>query len=929
MRTLAPSLICLLLAARATLAAPIDDAREALRTGRYAEAEATLQKLLKAGSTGPAALLLGRLQLETGRYAEAGKTARTAAKGKLKAPALTLQGEALRLEGKLPEAEKLLKEAVTVTPKHYRAFAYLGLVYHEQGKLADAKTTFDVFYDDYGDGKIKKDNAEHLTYVAMACRHTDNFRDASDTYRDATKADPKQVEAFLQWAEISLEKYEAGYAEKHYDSVLKINPNHPDALIGLAQVKLEQSNDVEGALKLCAKAEKVNPHHLEAAALRAQVLIDSEENLKAEAVLAPALKRNPNHLGALTMLAASHFLRDDLPGFKKVRDRVLKLNPRYTRFFHEVVGLAVRQHRYQESIELSKQAVKIDPQDWYSLADLGTNHLRLGDDANGLKHLRQAWKGDAFNVRNYNLLNLYDDVVAKEYVFISSQNFKLRVHKQDQELIRRTTIPLLEKAFGIYVKKYKFKPRTPVVVELFRDPSHYAVRTVGLPGLSALGVCFGPLITSTSPLAGRFNWGQVLWHELNHVFTIQMSRSRVPRWLTEGLADMEPQIERGEWKRENDFDIYRAIRSGRLKGLESMNTAFTQAKSLAEIVVAYYQGSLLAIYLIKQYGLEKMLEALRLYGKGKRTEEIIPAVYRVSLAEVDNRFRTAELKRLAYYDRNWYLDPESFSDLDARERAAKDRPADAAAQASLAAAQLRAGKLKEAEAQAQKALGIDARNKIALFVAAEAARARRDEARTAELLRKLVSAGGDGYDARLALGELALAKQNLREAEQHLNQAKRLDPERAIPYWRLAQAYEKARQTDRVIAELRGFAALEQQSFGPILKLVKLLAERKDWAGVRQYGTIGYYIHPASVELHRLLAQAYASAAPRAELEKAVWHLETALLGRSEKPADLHVELARVHLQRKDPRRAKAEVQKALKADPAHAEAKALAGKLR
>ncbi len=916
-----------LLASPAVRAAPLADAEAALRAGRYAEAEAALVKLAPAG--GPAALALARVQLETGRLAEAARTARAAAKGKLKAAGLTLAGEALRLEGKLPEAERTLKEAVAAAPKHYRALAYLGLVYHEQGKQSDAKSTFDVFYDDYGDGKIKKDNAEQLTYVAMACRYTDNFRDASDTFRDATQVDAKQVEAFIQWAEISLEKYEAGYAEKHYSSALKVNPNHPDALLGLAQVKLEQANDVDGALKLIARAEKVNPHHLGAVALRAQILIDAEENRKAEALLAPALKRNGNHLGALTMLAASHFLRDDQRGYEQVRDRVLKQNPRYTRFFHEVVELAVRHHRYRESIELSKHAIKIDPQDWYSLADLGTNYLRLGDDANGLKYLKQAWKGDAFNVRNYNLLNLYDDIVSKAYVFVSSPNFKLRVHKEDQELIRRTTVPLLEKAFALYVKKYKFKPKTPVIVELFRDPSHYAVRTVGLPGLSALGVCFGPVITSTSPLAGRFNWGQVLWHELNHVFTIQLSRSRVPRWLTEGLADMEPQLERAEWKRENDFDIYKAIRGGRLKGLESMNTAFTRAKSLEEMVVAYYQGSLLAVYLIKQHGLDRVLEALKLYGKGKRTEEILPSLYRTSLAEIDRGFRAAEEKRLGYYGRTWYLDLEAYSDLEAREGAAKARPADAGAQAALAAAQLQAGKLKEAEAQAQKALGLDARERVALFVAAQAARARRDEARAAELLRKLIAAGGDGFEPRLVLGGLALAKNDLKEAEQHLGAAKRLDPERGMPYLMLARAYEKARRTDALIAELKGFVALEQQSFGHAFKLVKLLAEKKDWAGVRQYGMTAYYIHPASVELHRLLAQAFSAPAPRAELDKAAWHLETALLAAPEKPAELHVALAKVHLERKDARRAKAEVQKALKADPAHAEAKALAGKLR
>jgi len=42
-------------------------------------------------------------------------------------------------------------------------------------------------------------------------------------------------------------------------------------------------------------------------------------------------------------------------------------------------------------------------------------------------------------------------------------------------------------------------------------------------------VCFGQVITAMSPSNGDINWGMVLWHELGHVFAIQLSNSRVPR----------------------------------------------------------------------------------------------------------------------------------------------------------------------------------------------------------------------------------------------------------------------------------------------------------------------------------------------------------------------------------------------------------------
>ncbi len=928
-----------LLATAATAEArSLDHARKLLLGGKYAAAEEAFKSLARSKG-GPAWLGVGRVQLETGRYAEAAKSALKAARGKNRAKtgvaALTLLGEVQRARGDSKAAIGTFNQAISAgrhrKPKPYRAMILLGLTYHQTGQRGLAKAIFDSFYDDYGDGTIAKSNAEHLTYVAMACRYTDNFRDASDVFADATKADATQVEAFVRWAEVSLEKYEAGYAEKHYQRALAVNPHHARALVGLAQVVLEQSNDVRAAEKLLRKALKTNPSSVIARVVQAQMLIDNEEYLKGEGLLKQALKRDPRHLAALTMLATSHYLRDDAAGFARLKKKVLGINPKHSRFFHTVVKLAVRHHRYAESIKLGLEALKIDPQDPYALADLGTNHLRIGDDQTGLKYLQRAWQGDKYNVRNYNLLNLFEQDVAKHYEFVRTKHFRLRVHKSEKALITRIVAPLLERAYGTYQRKYRFTPKLPIVVEFFQDPQHYAVRTVGLPGLSALGVCFGPVITTTSPLAGRFNWGQVLWHELNHVFTIQLSRSRVPRWLTEGLADMEPALVRKEWKRENDFDIYKALRSGRLHGLASMNSAFTRARSLHDMVVAYYQGSLMAIHLVKHWGLSKVIAGLRRYGRGEGTDKVLPSITGLSLAALDKRFRAAELKRLAHYNRNWYADLAAYGDLAARRKQADAKPNDGPLQAAYAAALYVAGKKRAAAAAVERALKAAPRERLALMIGAQLALAKRDRGLAKGRLAALVSAGGDGYAARLALGQLPLLNKDLKTAVKHLAAAKRFDPEQGRPYQMLYRAYLKAGKTDRAISELKRLAWLQQQSFGPIAKLVTMLHQRQDHAGVRKYGQMAYYIAPGSVTLHGHLADAYLAKAPRVDLKRAAWHLDTALMT---KPADksvvagLHVKYAKLHLLRRDKRQARSHYQKARKADPDLPELRQLKQKL-
>ena len=71
--------------------------------------------------------------------------------------------------------------------------------------------------------------------------------------------------------------------------------------------------------------------------------------------------------------------------------------------------------------------------------------------------------------------------------------------------------------------RLRYADDAPVQIELFTDPDQYSVRTVGLPNLGALGVCFGQVITALSPSNGNLNWGMILWHEMGHVFAIQLS----------------------------------------------------------------------------------------------------------------------------------------------------------------------------------------------------------------------------------------------------------------------------------------------------------------------------------------------------------------------------------------------------------------------
>src|SRR5690606_10953308 len=109
----------------------------------------------------------------------------------------------------------------------------------------------------------------------------------------------------------------------------------------------------------------------------------------------------------------------------------------------------------------------------------------------------------------------------------------------------------LTEAHAVLTKKYDITLEQPTLVEIFDDPRDFAVRTFGMPGNPGyLGVCFGDVITANSPSSPAGNstaWASVLWHEYAHVITLNLTRNKMPRWLSEGISVYEELVVDPSW----------------------------------------------------------------------------------------------------------------------------------------------------------------------------------------------------------------------------------------------------------------------------------------------------------------------------------------------------------------------------------------------
>jgi cellulose synthase operon protein C len=903
--------------------------RDKLTAGDYKTAIGELAKATGKDQK-PARVLLARAQMATGDYAAAEGTLAPIAQGGKDAIAIEariLLNELRRATGRIADARKDLEALFKDKPDDRAVRTALAEVRHLQGKAVDAKVLFDQTIKEFDQQKLNLDDAQHLFLLAQAAKYTSQYELANDSYRAALKLNPKLTDVGVLWADLFSRKYASELAAQTLEEVFKVNPNHPDAHAAMAGVIIETTYDLAAVRHHLDAALAVNPKNVRALRVRASIEIDRNEWDAAQKTLGQILAVNAQDLEAIAMKATIAWLRDDVKAYDAEKAKAFAINPAYAELYRIVSRSAVREHRYVEAIELEKQAIKVKPDFFEAMAGAGLGYLRLGMEKEGLEWLDKAFKGDGYNVRTVNTLNLFENQIPKDYSFHATKNFKIRYHNDEKPALSRYLEPTMERAFADMVKRYGFTPKTPVTLELYPDKEAYAVRTVGLPDVAALGVCFGQVITAMSPMTGDINWGMVLWHELGHVFAIQLSNSRVPRWFTEGLSEYETLIARPEWRRENDADLYGAIANGTLPSIGDLNSEFMQPDANA-VVVAYFLSAVTIEWLAQTYGFGKLVEALKLYGKGKETPEVLKIITGKTIAQLDADFRKYLEIRLAAYAGTFKLPTRGFDDVTKLEIAVDAAPKDAKARANVALAYYYGGDADKAGAAAEKTLALDPKNAIARYIMAEIAVHTGDGKKARDLYTGLAADGHDSYDLRARLAQLAQEDQDLADVEKQLCAAKKLDPERPYPYQALAALYKKQNKQAQYLAELEQYAFIEQMELAPLKELVLEYDKAKNWAKVRTYGEYATYISTQDPDVLGALGRAYLELN---QGDRALYTYDTMLVIKPapRRPALVHLGRAKALFALGKKADAKAAVAQAMKTEPENAEILELKAKLK
>ena len=774
----------------------------ALRSGNYAKARRSFEAALNGGNRleESRAGLLQTLR-ETGAYREALERARNFPGTDNSALLHLERGRICAEVGDYPGAERHFRKSISLAPPRsatgMESKMQLGGLLEAIGRRTEAGRYWDQLLDEYRSGGVK--GSRPLGSVAVAAWRRGYVQDAKDIFIGAT--DPARgevsLEALADFGDLFLEKYNAADALGVFRDCLKINSSYPRALLGIAMAK-KYDSDLEVETYSRA-ALKVNPNLAGAMNALAALAIEEERFEAALQQISAALAVNPANIESLSLRAFCLYVQGDMPGFSELEKRVLEINPSCGRFYHTLAENLVSRRKYQEAVDWSRRAIELDPTLWAAHATLGMNLMRVGDLEQGRKAIQQAFDGDPFNVWAFNSLELFDqmDTFARS----RSEHFVFLMSKEDVPALSAYAPELAEEVYGKLSARYGFKPKGPLQVEIFPDHGGFAVRTLGLPGLSgALGVCFGKVIAVDSPRArkaGTFNWGSTLWHEFAHVMTLQMTNHNIPRWFSEGISVYEEHRARPGWGDNLTGPFLQAYQAGKLMKASELNAGFVRPRSPEQIMFAYYQSALVCEMIEEKYGFEKIRQALLLFAGNKPSED----VFRETLG------------------------------------------------------------LNEAQMDAEYAKFLDTRFKAVASHVSRAAlpRGEASSSQDRNALARRVEDHPDDFWANLQLGTLLRKEGADPEAEARLKQAQQLFPqyiEPGNPYELLGQMYLEQKREDEALAQFTAWSRRDGDTRTPLLKAAEIYRTRKDWASAARMLNLSIYIDPYDPDAQEKLGEA-------------------------------------------------------------------------
>jgi tetratricopeptide (TPR) repeat protein len=659
------------------------------------------------------------------------------------------------------------------------------------------------------------------------------------------KQSPDFVPAYMASGDLALDKGDYALAAESFEKAVKINPADPDAQFGVAQAFApSDSTKAQAALKLIFEH---NPNHVHALLMMTDGLIDSERYDMVDDVLKQVAGVNPHHPQAEAYLAVLAHLRNQPAEEKQHRQAALKFWPANPNVDHLIGKKLSQKYRFAEGAAYQRQALQMDGRYLPAKMQLAQDLLRLGQEEEGWRLVDEVSQADGYNVVAHNLIVLQENVA--KFQTLEEDGIVARMDAREAEIYGHRVLDLLKRAKRELGAKYEVEINQPVIVEMFPRQQDFAIRTFGLPGGAGfLGVCFGTVITANSPASQKEHptcWEATLWHEFCHVITLNKTRNKMPRWLSEGISVYEERQAVPAWGQAMN-PVYREMMLGDdLTPVSRLSAAFLHPATPRHLQFAYFESSLVVEFLVEAYGMQALKAILVDLGKGISINDALARHAGGSLEEIDKRFTEyAHAKANAMAPKADWSEPDLPARADAAALATwlKEHPDNFAGLKRLARQQMAEKSWDAARKTLEKMQTLYPHETGAESVSVLLARVYREMGETAgerKVLEKVAELSADSIESFARLAELTAQAGDWKLTRNHVLRWLAVDPLAPEPHRRAAEAAEHLGDFPLAIASQKALLAMDPIDPAEIhLRLATVLQRAGDLPAAKRHALL-------------------------------------------------------------------------------------------
>ncbi len=285
--------------------------------------------------------------------------------------------------GRYTDAAKEYQSAVEADPRDVNARVDLGLAYYEAGKLGLALGVFEKVVE------LAPGDRRGYNYLGIIYMELGLYDEALATFTKLTELDPKNAEAVTDLGAAYFKKGKISESMDLFKKAISMKPYSPLARknLGFTYSVLKKWPE---AIDELALARDIDAQYRDVEFMLRDILAQALPDLEKWLKRAPDDPMAHYYIGYASAFRGNHFEEADWRRAMDESARAVALDPKNAKFCVAKALILTLQMAFPQAIAVSKECVRLDPNDWEAWKGLAEEELALGNADDGLRAIEKA-----------------------------------------------------------------------------------------------------------------------------------------------------------------------------------------------------------------------------------------------------------------------------------------------------------------------------------------------------------------------------------------------------------------------------------------------------------------------------------------------------------------------------------------------------------